>query len=241
MMDFEQALVRISTIPKPSQLWRFVAEFGENLGFETAIYACPPPHKKPTHPDTVIRFRGMTQTEFQRFAIQGLVNQGHLTNANSTAIGKPIQWIELANLTSHHSKFVQLKKEANQQGIDNGWIFPLYGPQCRVGLGSYGKPRDEALMDIEIGKKLQIVAQTAHVRLCQLTPNLFAIDKPLSRREMQIVAWAAIGKSNSEIATILEVSENSIDSYMRRAFAKLDVHNRTSAAVKAISMDLIRT
>ncbi|GAB5486669.1 MAG: hypothetical protein Pars2KO_02390 [Parasphingorhabdus sp.] len=97
------------------------------------------------------------------------------------------------------------------------------------------------LMRPSIGQKLQIFAQMAHLRLCQLTPDLFAIEKPLSRREMQIIAWAAVGKSNSEIATILQISENSIDSYMRRAFVKLDVHNRTSAAVKAISIDLIRT
>ncbi len=96
-------------------------------------------------------------------------------------------------------------------------------------------------MKSEIGQKLQIFAQTAHLRLCQLTPDLFKIEKPLSKREMQIIAWAAVGKSNSEIATILDISESSIDSYMRRVFTKLNVHNRTSAAVKAISIDLIRT
>ncbi len=240
-MDLEQALVRLGKCTKPSELWAYAARFGDHLGFRTSIYACPPPHKKPSHPDTLIRFRGMSAIEFQRFAFQGLIDQGHLTNANSIAMGKPFQWIELANLTSNKAKFADLKQEANQQGIDNGWIFPLYGPQGRVGLGSFGKPKHEGLMEAGIGQKLQIFAQTAHLRLCQLTPDLFKIEKPLSRREMQILAWAAVGKSNLEIATILNISGNSIDSYMRRAFTKLNVHNRTSAAVKAISIDLIRT
>lgn len=240
-MDLEQALLRLGKITKPSQLWAFAVRFGESIGFQTSIYACPPPHKKPGHPESLIRFRGMSAIEFQRFAMDGLVNQGHLTNANSIAMGKPFQWIDLANLTSKKSEFALLKMEAHQQGIDNGWIFPLYGPQGRVGLGSYGKPRHQSLMKSEIGQKLQIFAQTAHLRLCQLTPDLFKIEKPLSKREMQIIAWAAVGKSNSEIATILDISESSIDSYMRRVFTKLNVHNRTSAAVKAISIDLIRT
>ncbi|WP_430415591.1 helix-turn-helix domain-containing protein [Parasphingorhabdus sp.] len=96
-------------------------------------------------------------------------------------------------------------------------------------------------MTNEVGEKLQIFAQMSHIRLCQLTPDLFEIEKPLSKREMQIVAWVAVGKSNSEISSILGISENSIDTYMRRAFLKLDVHDRTSAAVKAISMDIVRT
>lgn len=240
-MNLENALERLGKFTKPSELWAYTIRFGESLGFQSSIYACPPPHKKHTHPETLIRFHGMSTVEFQKFAIKGLVDQGHLTSANSIALGKPFQWIELANLTSNRTEFADLKREANQQGIDNGWIFPLYGPQGRVGLGSYGKPKDQSLMDVGVGQKLQIFAQTAHMRLCQITSDLFKIEKPLSKREMQIIAWAAVGKSNSEIAIILNLSDNSIDSYMRRAFAKLNVHNRTSAAVKAISKDLIRT
>lgn len=240
-MDFEHALIRLGKIAKPANLWDYVIRFGESIGFETSIYACPPPHRKPTHPETLIRFHGISDLEFQKFAVQGLVDQGHLTNANSISIGKPFQWIDIAGLTSKKSDFAELKLKANQRGIDNGWIFPLYGPKGRVGLGSFGKPKHQSLMKPDIGQKLQIFAQTAHLRLCQLTPDLFSIEKPLSKREMQIIAWAAVGKSNPEIATILDISENSIDSYMRRAFSKLDVHDRTSAAVKAISIDLIRT
>ncbi|WP_430428530.1 helix-turn-helix transcriptional regulator [Parasphingorhabdus sp.] len=240
-MTFEHNLLQLGRISSPARLWAFAINVGTVAGFQSAIYACPPPHKKPTDPDTIVRYRGMSDAEFQKFAVDGLIGQGHLTNANSLINAKPFRWTDLAELTSEKSEFLHLKAEANSVGIDDGWIFPLFGPRGRDGLASFGKPNHPDLMTNEVGEKLQIFAQMSHIRLCQLTPDLFEIEKPLSKREMQIVAWVAVGKSNSEISSILGISENSIDTYMRRAFLKLDVHDRTSAAVKAISMDIVRT
>lgn len=173
--------------------------------------------------------------------MEGLLKQGHLTTQNSLLNAEAFRWTDIANLTSERQSFKDLKQDANSKEIDEGWIFPLFGPQSRNGLASYGKPANEALMDQKMGAQFHMFAQMAHLRLCQLTPDLYGIDKSLSRREMQIIGWAAKGKSNSEIGIILNLSESSIDSYMRRAFVKLDVHDRTSASVKAISMDLVRT
>lgn len=234
-------ITALQAIDRPSRVWAQCARIGEKLGFRSSIYACPPPHKRPTHPDTIIRYHGMTDMEFQQFAIQGLIGQGHLTSTNSLLNAKPFRWTDLAKLSKNKAEFSILKAQANQQGIDDGWIFPLYGPIGRIGLGSWGRPERPDLMDGHVGEQLHAFAQMAHVRFCQLTPGLFEIEKPLSPRETQIIAWTALGKSNSEIALILGISDNSIDSYLRRAFTKLDVHDRTSAAVKAISMDLIRT
>lgn len=169
------------------------------------------------------------------------MKQGHITTKNSLQKVGAFRWTDIANLTNRSQSFEDLKKDANSVEIEEGWIFPLFGPQSRNGLASYGGPKHEELMDDETGAQFRVFAQMSHLRLCQLTPDLYGIDKSLSRREMQIIGWAAKGKSNSEIGTILGLSASSIDSYMRRAFAKLDAHDRTSASVKAISMDLVRT
>ena len=50
----------------------------------------------------------------------------------------------------------------------------------------------------------------------------------------------AQGKSNGVIADILSISPGTVDTYLRRIFEKLDVTDRTSAAVKGVSMGLIR-
>ncbi len=240
MLTFDE-IGRLDQCDSPAILWKYVIEISRKYGFRAMIYACPPPHRKPTHPDTIIRYAGISDEEFQKFVIAGLIKQGHLTTENSLQKGAAFRWTEIGDLTSSEQKFQKLKQAANSMDIDEGWIFPLFGPQSRNGLASCGKPLNAELMSKEVGLQFHIFAQMAHLRFCQLTSGLYGIEKSLSKREMQIIAWAAKGKSNAEIGTILELSESSIDSYMRRAFAKLDVHDRTSASVKAISMDLLRT
>ena len=53
---------------------------------------------------------------------------------------------------------------------------------------------------------------------------------PLTRREAEVVAWLAKGKSNRDIAAILSLSPRTIDKHLEAVFAKLSVENRTSAA-----------
>jgi len=62
----------------------------------------------------------------------------------------------------------------------------------------------------------------------------------LSGRESEIMGWIARGKRNVEIAQILDISPHTVDTHLRRAYRKLDVYDRTSAAVRAIDLGLIR-
>ncbi len=48
--------------------------------------------------------------------------------------------------------------------------------------------------------------------------------------------WVTRGKSNSVIGSILGISASTVDTYMRRIFRKLDVTDRTSAAMRAIAI-----
>lgn len=54
----------------------------------------------------------------------------------------------------------------------------------------------------------------------------------LSERETQIMAWVAMGKTNSEIGTILNISGYTVKNHMQRIFQKLNVFNRTQAVSK---------
>ncbi len=237
MQDYIAGLPDCDT---PKSLWAYCLRVVKSLGFGAAIYAVPPPNKKPTHPDTIIRLHGITLLDFHRFALQGLIAEGHLTTSNSLFKAAPFRWTDIAALTSQAEDFSNLKQQANDVGLTDGWVIPVFGPKGRTGLVSYGLPSKIESMEDEVKHGLQHFAQLAHLRLCQITPYMYELNKDLSKRETQIISWVAKGKSNSEIAQILKVSEASIDSYLRRAFAKLGVHDRTSAAVKAISHDIVR-
>lgn len=60
----------------------------------------------------------------------------------------------------------------------------------------------------------------------------------LSERETQIMAWVAMGKTNSEIGTILNISGFTVKNHMQRIFQKLNVFNRTQAVSKVRRVSL---
>ena len=61
----------------------------------------------------------------------------------------------------------------------------------------------------------------------------------LSPRELELLRWIARGKSNTSIAQIMGVSRHTVDTIMRRLFGKLDVTDRTRAAVRGLAFGLI--
>ncbi len=64
-------------------------------------------------------------------------------------------------------------------------------------------------------------------------------DNPLTRREQEILALVATGKSNQEIADILYISAGTVRVHVHAILHKLDVRDRTQAAVLAIQKQLV--
>ncbi|MEO0412476.1 MAG: helix-turn-helix transcriptional regulator [Pseudomonadota bacterium] len=56
---------------------------------------------------------------------------------------------------------------------------------------------------------------------------------------LRVLQWVARGKSNLDISDILSVSSNTVDTYLRRIYAKLGVNDRVTAAVKGVGSGLI--
>jgi DNA-binding CsgD family transcriptional regulator len=56
----------------------------------------------------------------------------------------------------------------------------------------------------------------------------------LSERENQILKLIVAGLTNKELAAKLELSVHTVDSYLRRIYTKLEVHNRSGAVAKAL-------
>jgi DNA-binding NarL/FixJ family response regulator len=68
------------------------------------------------------------------------------------------------------------------------------------------------------------------------TPDLRIDSLPLSRREREVAAMIALGRSNKEIARALDLQEVTVKVYASALFRKLNVRNRTEAAARLLSM-----
>ena len=59
------------------------------------------------------------------------------------------------------------------------------------------------------------------------------LDQPLTRREAEVLSWAARGKTSQDIASILGVGERTVDFHVENAMRKLGVSTRIQAVLKA--------
>lgn len=62
----------------------------------------------------------------------------------------------------------------------------------------------------------------------------------LTARELQVLIQVANGMFNKEIATSLNISERTVKNHISNIFKKIDVSDRTQAAVFAIKNDIIK-
>ena len=60
-----------------------------------------------------------------------------------------------------------------------------------------------------------------------------ALVEPLTARERDVLGLLAFGYSNADIAETLVLSEGTVKTHVKRVLSKLDVHNRTEAALYA--------
>lgn len=59
------------------------------------------------------------------------------------------------------------------------------------------------------------------------------LEQPLTRREAEVLSWAARGKTSQDIAGILGVGERTVDFHVENAMRKLGVSTRIQAVLKA--------
>ncbi len=60
--------------------------------------------------------------------------------------------------------------------------------------------------------------------------------RPPSGRELEVIALIVAGRSNDEIAAQLAIETSTVESHLRRLFARYSIDNRTSLAMLAVRM-----
>jgi len=87
----------------------------------------------------------------------------------------------------------------------------------------------DALFDVEVdGLRYRLVQSEA---VHSSDPPCAA---PLSPREHEIIRMVSLGYPNKTIAAVLEISSWTVNTYMRRIFAKLNVGSRAAMVAKVI-------
>ena len=154
-------------------------------------------------------------------------------------IGKAFRWGRLPEGFVLQPSEVAYLKSLQAWGMADGIGIPAYGSAARVGFVGLGCPKRPGGFETADMEMLRIAAETSYLRYCELIVAEADEMPRLSSRELDVLHWMAQGKSNAAIARQLELSQETVDTYVRRIFSKLDVSDRTSAVVKGVTRGLV--
>lgn len=117
-------------------------------------------------------------------------------------------------------------------GFQDGILFSTQDPSGGRGVvslaGRREKPKSNELF------RLSFVANLLYERVAEIEKADRANEHTLSARERECLHWTASGKTSQEIATILGLSEHTVNHYLSAACQKLGAANRAHAVAKAI-------
>jgi DNA-binding CsgD family transcriptional regulator len=117
---------------------------------------------------------------------------------------------------------------------------PVYGPFDFDSYASFCLGRPITPEDEMLTIRLLAIAEVTNRRCAQLFQAEQAEKISFSPRETEVLNWMGRSKSTTDIATIMGVSTATIDTFVRRIFAKLEVNDRISAVLKGVRLGYIR-
>lgn len=91
-----------------------------------------------------------------------------------------------------------------------------------------------ALLDPEVTRRL-VGVHAARIRPVERTPD----DLPVTPRELEVLHLIADGLSNSEIAATLQISQETVKTFVSRILSKLGLRDRVQAVIFAYRHGLV--
>ncbi len=231
-------VAEISDAASAAKLWRVVRDYYRARGFRGFAYFLTSRGGGGGRRGFNIVHRGFPRAVQQSYVTEGWGDKDPLPPIVISR-GAPTRWSLAWALMEPDPEQLAFLNRMREAGLGDGFTLPVYGPAGRNGSVNVGAAVSESALETAPVEEMHMVAQVAHMRLCQLLPDRGPLEKPLSARELEILDWVARGKSNSVIAEILDLSGATVDTYLRRIYEKLDVSDRTSAAVVGVGMGLI--
>jgi DNA-binding CsgD family transcriptional regulator len=114
------------------------------------------------------------------------------------------------------SSFIGLFGLQSAPSLSQGWLLRVLAPQLHFTL-------------------MRVQSQPAAVP--DPSPNL--IDD-LTDRQLQILQWVKMGKTNFEISLILDISALTVKNHLQKLFKRLNVHNRAQAVARLMELPAAR-
>jgi len=158
------------------------------------------------------------------------------TVAHGMRSSEPVVWSD-----EFFAATPELWREAQAHGIRHGWAISKRdadGSFSMLVLARSEPPITQAELQASEWRMRQL-AEMSHVAMKAHMAEDLPADPMLSGREIEVLRWTADGKTASEIADILGISERTVNFHINQSVTKLGANNKVNAAVRAAMRGLL--
>jgi LuxR family quorum-sensing system transcriptional regulator CciR len=151
-----------------------------------------------------------------------------------TAIG--FAWSQLPRMIPLTRRDYGVLEAAAKQGLGEGFTVPAHVPGEVNGSCSFATTRGTALPTehLAVAQLVGAFAFEAARRLLKREQQKLSDPGRFSDRERDCLIWVARGKSDTEIATILGISPETVHQYVKQARANYDAVSRSQLVAHAL-------
>jgi LuxR family transcriptional regulator len=154
------------------------------------------------------------------------------------------QAVEAYKGNPHYRRMKAMMADGKAHGLTSGYIFPVFSRNGLIGATTVGGPNEIELSPVEIAL-LETAFRNAYLRYLEFMGEKHAdsvapgVEITMTHREIQALNNLAEGRTSPEIASILDVSSNTVDWYVTSLQTKLKARNRNHAVALAFRQGLI--
>lgn len=235
----EAQIARVRKIDDPEELWIATRDYFYARGVQMMAYRHFIGRAQQERPEDILLLTdGFPQELIDTLFDQRMVLVSPIPDlASRTA--DPFFWSDIPRMTELVASEAAFLETVARFEIGDGLAVQVFGPMSRNGIFNLGFGPGRPVCSRRELKEFQLSAQLSHLAYIRMTPDYGQNDGTLTRREREVLEWIAKGKSNSVIADILGISMHTVDTHVRRIFRKLEVSDRTTAAVKGLGAGLV--
>jgi LuxR family quorum sensing-dependent transcriptional regulator len=149
----------------------------------------------------------------------------------------PFRWSEVKSCLAKDDASLAVMVAAEKHGLTNGICIPIHGVNgYEAGVSLSGNSSEISNENL---KNIHMFCLYSFNALKTLARDSIIGVSNLTKREKEALSWAALGKTNKEIAQLLFLSEETVSSHIKSSMKKLSAQNKAEAVATALRARII--
>lgn len=241
-MNLTNFLFKMSTSTTTEDLWNYLLQGMDFYGFDRLLYGFSrfTTGTSVGNPNDFLILSNHT-TQY----LEGFVNSEHLMNApmvkwaiqnNGSCSWRLIQNLYVSNQLDEQTRaVVDFNRHHN---VVAGYTVSFMGVSTRTrgAISLTAKPGltqdDVDQIWSEKGEEIQLINNIAHLKIMSL-PHLTTSGEKLTDRQREALEWVSDGKTTQDIATLMGVTQATVEKHLRLARIGLGVETTAQAVIRA--------